>query len=543
MSGDPAPPQATLRPSYSSNSLAAAEQLEALMRHAVAGNEEHDGGMFMQALAANGGAGEGHMASCGFAAAAGAQKPEHAHYRGAVMQAGMQWNGHQPPEQSYFHALNDQMSFSQNSLPMLLQRGREEHPGYHPGIHPGSMARARMPAHAAASIGQLHSAHPNSLSMLYAGATAMGAHGGLDGRMPHAVSHLAMAHDPRGVEHPNESHQKRRFVWTADLHARFEGACNQLGLDNAKPKSILRLMNVEGLTKANIKSHLQKYRCMMNKRAAAHEGSDTPSPMSARYVGSRMTPQAPASVPVGTGPKMGQPDMCPVPELVKEESSGASVEMEPMSTGSEMPAVSANAIRLTDSTTPLSLQGNLQEQEKTLMEQMQLQEKLSQQLKEQMRLQAEMEGMTQACKGHDNVGLAAKKREILALKDQLQQELQEHLRLQRELLIKLDQVVLPGAESASSKKADGPTQMSSAYGESTSVADESSALENNGDDDDDESAENEEGAGVAAGAPGSPAGAQARAPEAVSAVGAPADKEPTEENPSNDGDAKRQRVE
>ena len=59
---------------------------------------------------------------------------------------------------------------------------------------------------------------------------------------------------------------KRRFVWTAELHSKFERACEHLGLDSAKPKTILRHMDVEGLTKANIKSHLQKYRCMMQKR-------------------------------------------------------------------------------------------------------------------------------------------------------------------------------------------------------------------------------------------------------------------------------------
>merc|ERR1719231_1662259 len=61
--------------------------------------------------------------------------------------------------------------------------------------------------------------------------------------------------------------QKRRFVWTPELHQRFEAAVNALGLDIAKPKTILKLMNVDGLTKANIKSHLQKYRCLMAKRA------------------------------------------------------------------------------------------------------------------------------------------------------------------------------------------------------------------------------------------------------------------------------------
>ena len=63
--------------------------------------------------------------------------------------------------------------------------------------------------------------------------------------------------------------QKRRFVWTPELHSAFVAAVSTLGLDNAKPKSILRLMNVDGLTKANIKSHLQKYRLLLQKRAAS----------------------------------------------------------------------------------------------------------------------------------------------------------------------------------------------------------------------------------------------------------------------------------
>ena len=77
-----------------------------------------------------------------------------------------------------------------------------------------------------------------------------------------------------------ELHQQSRprFVWTPELHAQFEAACNTLGLDNAKPKSILELMDVDGLTKANIKSHLQKYRCKMNKRSAeAGDGEARPA--------------------------------------------------------------------------------------------------------------------------------------------------------------------------------------------------------------------------------------------------------------------------
>ena len=66
-------------------------------------------------------------------------------------------------------------------------------------------------------------------------------------------------------------------MWTPDLHSRFEAAVNALGLDNAKPKSILRLMNVDGLTKANIKSHLQKYRLHMQKQATERAAAVSPA--------------------------------------------------------------------------------------------------------------------------------------------------------------------------------------------------------------------------------------------------------------------------
>jgi SHAQKYF class myb-like DNA-binding protein len=55
--------------------------------------------------------------------------------------------------------------------------------------------------------------------------------------------------------------RRQRLIWTPELHARFLAAVNQLGIRNAVPKNILAIMGVEGMTRENVASHLQKYRC------------------------------------------------------------------------------------------------------------------------------------------------------------------------------------------------------------------------------------------------------------------------------------------
>ncbi|PIA61200.1 hypothetical protein AQUCO_00300615v1 [Aquilegia coerulea] len=51
--------------------------------------------------------------------------------------------------------------------------------------------------------------------------------------------------------------KKPRVVWSVELHQQFVAAVNQLGIDKAVPKKILELMNVPGLTRENVASHLQ----------------------------------------------------------------------------------------------------------------------------------------------------------------------------------------------------------------------------------------------------------------------------------------------
>lgn len=76
------------------------------------------------------------------------------------------------------------------------------------------------------------------------------------------------------------AHKKPRYVWSAHLHRRFEEAVAQLGIDAAKPQTISQLMGVEGEnapSRQNIKSHLQKYRLMIKKRAGGSANACTTS--------------------------------------------------------------------------------------------------------------------------------------------------------------------------------------------------------------------------------------------------------------------------
>ncbi|KAH9794479.1 Two-component response regulator ORR21 [Citrus sinensis] len=59
--------------------------------------------------------------------------------------------------------------------------------------------------------------------------------------------------------------KKPRVVWSVELHQQFVSAVNQLGIDKAVPKRILELMNVPGLTRENVASHLQKFRLYLKR--------------------------------------------------------------------------------------------------------------------------------------------------------------------------------------------------------------------------------------------------------------------------------------
>ncbi|XP_043805610.1 two-component response regulator ARR14 [Manihot esculenta] len=63
--------------------------------------------------------------------------------------------------------------------------------------------------------------------------------------------------------------KKPKLIWTNELHDRFLQAIRILGIDSAHPKKILKHMNVPGLKKENISSHLQKYRLSLKREQDA----------------------------------------------------------------------------------------------------------------------------------------------------------------------------------------------------------------------------------------------------------------------------------
>eukprot|EP00798_Chlamydomonas_sp_ICE-L_P014826 gene14826-20879_t len=57
-----------------------------------------------------------------------------------------------------------------------------------------------------------------------------------------------------------------------ELHTHFAKAVDKLGVAKAIPKNIMKEMNVEGLTRENVSSHLQKYRILQKEEQKGENG-------------------------------------------------------------------------------------------------------------------------------------------------------------------------------------------------------------------------------------------------------------------------------
>ncbi|KAL3622412.1 Two-component response regulator Orr22 [Castilleja foliolosa] len=63
--------------------------------------------------------------------------------------------------------------------------------------------------------------------------------------------------DNENESEDNGTQKKPRVVWSIELHRKFVGAVNQLGIEKAVPKRIFDSINVDGLTRESVASHLQ----------------------------------------------------------------------------------------------------------------------------------------------------------------------------------------------------------------------------------------------------------------------------------------------
>ncbi|KAL1495545.1 hypothetical protein AB1Y20_016908 [Prymnesium parvum] len=205
---------------------------------------------------------------------------------------------------------------------------------------------------------------------------------------------------------------KTRFVWTAELHRRFEAAVNTLGIDHAKPQAISQLMNCEGEgapTRQNIKSHLQKYRLLMQKRA-------------------RMGPGGPGDAGEGSG------DGAEIKRTDSSNDAEKSSQHEPSDVQSQ-------------------LEQHLARQEMNLKVQMELQTKLHRQLLVQRQLQHQLD---HSLNSPAELDATDKQRwqATVSLKNNLRERLTKHVIMQQEMLHHLDALVSsevnkPGAEEKS----------------------------------------------------------------------------------------------
>ncbi|XP_059626580.1 transcription factor BOA-like [Cornus florida] len=117
--------------------------------------------------------------------------------------------------------------------------------------------------------------------------------------------------------------KRPRLVWTPQLHKRFVDVVAHLGIKNAVPKTIMQLMNVEGLTRENVASHLQKYRLYLKRMQGL--SSDGPSPSDHLFASTPVPQSLHESGGGGHGHNNGQvlmpvpmpfvPQMIPVPML------------------------------------------------------------------------------------------------------------------------------------------------------------------------------------------------------------------------------------
>ncbi|KAI9081948.1 hypothetical protein K1719_036210 [Acacia pycnantha] len=124
--------------------------------------------------------------------------------------------------------------------------------------------------------------------------------------------------------------KRPRLVWNPQLHRRFVEVVGHLGIKSAVPKTIMQLMNVEGLTRENVASHLQKYRLYLKRmQGLSNEGpsssdqlfASTPVPQSLHDSGGSGHSHGNGHLPVPI-PMLYPPPMMPMPVIGMPHGQG-----------------------------------------------------------------------------------------------------------------------------------------------------------------------------------------------------------------------------
>jgi len=293
---------------------------------------------------------------------------------------------------------------------------------------------------------------------------------------------------------------KQRFVWTADLHQRFEAAVKSLGIDHAKPQAISQLMNCEGEgapTRQNIKSHLQKYRLLMQKRARqTSTASATAVPTGGAGAGSAASGASSAAAACGiasaasdsstsgggpAGASGANRTTSVAPSAVPSSSSSSNkaaatsqCAADGHCAGTSLPGEQSFILPAEQCNLEMNLEQHLERQELNLKVQMELQTKLHRQLLVQRQLQHQLEHSFNS--GDSAEGFESQRRRAAAaLKNSLRERLTKHVLMQEEMLQHLDALVSsevskPAAQSNNADQTRAAAMIRAVTGAAASAA-------------------------------------------------------------------------
>ncbi|KAI5001469.1 hypothetical protein ZWY2020_026119 [Hordeum vulgare] len=190
-----------------------------------------------------------------------------------------------------------------------------------PLVPPGLAAAFRIPPEPGRTLLDVHRASSATVSRLRSASSSpsSGNAPATGGSFPSFPGKSSAAGDDSNNNNNNSSAEsageksaaaatkRARLVWTPQLHKRFVEVVAHLGIKSAVPKTIMQLMNVEGLTRENVASHLQKYRLYVKRMqglsnegpsASDHIFASTPVPHSLRE------PQVPVPHAAAMAPAM-----------------------------------------------------------------------------------------------------------------------------------------------------------------------------------------------------------------------------------------------